>query len=849
MSHAIEAPDCEPEVIIAATLAQAVDHVQTSSIDADNERATGMASALEESGEKASRHFHAHHPLHESHGEVGHGTQELAHDVGATGHRSRASHGDGCQKPSSSKLVCPHGVPPVREHARPVQPMPSMSSTIPMASRSTGMGTLWKSALAVLITLTSALQFEHPFQQQGRYEGQEGLDGQACSQEETFQILNGIKPSSRGDGSMDSLGPVPKRIQAGDDGSPDDRLGGGVRLGNKPLNDLWELDAGKCIRHHLNPRMASFDPRGTQCPVPLHRNACQVHMQFDQQLVEVRNYNWTRGSRKMADRPWTGMTIFYFNDQKKNTLTNAVKRGLLQRLRAAVRLHEVEQVLMARSTPRVRNSKVDLLETFAGSANVTKLATQRGLKTMVPMDYNTGFDLADKQTQRQVDEMLTLRRPLLLLQEIDCRPWTLLQDNTNFVDRPEALEAWRNQVRPMLKKIVSWCEKQDDEGRFWLIENPQNSRLWKEPALQRLLSRPTSRWVTCHTGAYGATNSKGQMIKKPHTFAGNCPLILERLTLKLDQDQLKQCQPLAGKETTLSQEYCPGLVEAIVCGLCDTAQQQDPKYPNRFLDTEATFDPFAADQIEFEGGMQSWQPLFDRVVQLFKQTSHKTIMLARSDPLWDQVQEMVPWYAIERIQLASQPMMHRFPTHVPHTHRGSALVYNDGDFEVIIEDLEDIRFPKGRFKKPVNYGIFFFGYMNDPKQQPSAPSSLPPQLEPPQDNPIARIDHHLHDINFPFDKKYTQETKTVVARLHRNLGHPQPSELKKLLAMNGINNQDILAAVEDMKCGACERTRMPAKPPPAAIPDSGYRHSLPIQFSWTSSTFVTLLGATTQFSA
>jgi len=154
-------------VIIAATLAQAVDHVQTSSIDADNERATGMASALEEFGETASRHFHAHHPLHESYGEVGHGTQELAHDVGATGHCSRASHGDGCQKPSSSKPVCPHGVPPVREHARPVQSMPSMSSTIPMASRSTGMGTLWKSALAVLITLASALQFEHPFQQQG----------------------------------------------------------------------------------------------------------------------------------------------------------------------------------------------------------------------------------------------------------------------------------------------------------------------------------------------------------------------------------------------------------------------------------------------------------------------------------------------------------------------------------------------------------------------------------------------------------------------------------------------------------------------------------------------------------
>lgn len=61
----------------------------------------------------------------------------------------------------------------------------------------------------------------------------------------------------------------------------------------------------------------------------------------------------------------------------------------------------------------------------------------------------------------------------------------------------------------MVDKVVSWCEKQDREGGYWIIENPDRSRLWQEPTLLRLLQRTSSRTVTCHAGAYGALNSKG----------------------------------------------------------------------------------------------------------------------------------------------------------------------------------------------------------------------------------------------------------------------------------------------------------------------------------------------------
>eukprot|EP00435_Cladocopium_sp_Y103_P039269 s577_g10.t1 len=533
---------------------------------------------------------------------------------------------------------------------------------------------------------------------------------------------------------------------------------------------------------------------------------------------QVLRYNWKTGSRRQPPGCWTGRTIFRFKPNQTFAVTNAVKKGLLQRLRHATHLHEVEKALMVQRKPRQRLSKVDLLETFAGAANISKHATIWGLKSLTPIDYNTGYDLSKKQTRNDVHFQIQRHRPLLLLQAIDCRPWTLLQDNVNYLHRPDELEAWRESVRPMLNDVVKWCEQQDDEGRFWIIENPEKSRIWKEPAMQRLLARQSSNMVTCHAGAYGATNSKGDMIRKGHNFAGNCPLILDQLQAKLSPEDLQRCVPLEGRETTLSQEYCPGLVQAILKGLYDTAFDRDPQ---RFYAPTNTFETFAVNNFNVDEDLDKWQPIFEAAEKLFRRTTHRTIVLPQSDPIWAQVRQLVPWHSVERVQLAIQPALHRFPTHVPHTHRGSALLYNDGTREVIAEDLGDLRFPKGRFHRPVNIGVFWFGMATSPHEaQQDQPQADPPLRE---DNPQHAIDINDKEISFPPDKHYDNDTKTVVSRLHRNLGHPPAAELKKLLAMNGIRNQKIIMAVEDMVCSSCQRTRTPVKPPPATVPDVGFR--------------------------
>ena len=307
------------------------------------------------------------------------------------------------------------------------------------------------------------------------------------------------------------------------------------------------------------------------------------------------------------------------------------------------------------------------------------------------------------------------------------------------------------------------------------------------------------------------------MIKKPHTFWGNCPKILEQLGDKLNAEECKLCEPLQGRETTLSQHYCQGMVDAILLGLHQTAAEQDPMRSHSYA-------TYAIDSNEVNQSLEAWQELFDKAEQLFRQTRMKNIVLAQSDNFWQDVRRLVPWHTLERVQIAKQPAIHRFPTHVPHTHRGSALLFNDGSRDVTVEDLTDIRYPKGRFQKPVNIGIFFFGMAHSPQQGPDQqqpqPASVQPHVE---DNPIARADFLDRDITFPENKDYNNDTKNIVTRLHKNLGHPPAAELKKLLAMNGVSNQKILAAVDDLICGSCKRTRAPLKPAPSSMPQSNFR--------------------------
>ena len=107
---------------------------------------------------------------------------------------------------------------------------------------------------------------------------------------------------------------------------------------------------------------------------------------------------------------------------------------------------------------------------------------------------------------------------------IDCRLWSIFNENLNYDynhDR-ELLDFLRQGELPL---VVFACEvalKQLQSSRFFLIENPEKSRLWTLQPIKDLLSLPGVWSVVLDTGAWGA-EVDSQMIAKPMRFAGNVP--------------------------------------------------------------------------------------------------------------------------------------------------------------------------------------------------------------------------------------------------------------------------------------------------------------------------------------
>eukprot|EP00435_Cladocopium_sp_Y103_P063501 s670_g25.t1 len=145
------------------------------------------------------------------------------------------------------------------------------------------------------------------------------------------------------------------------------------------------------------------------------------------------------------------------------------KKQLLGKLKKSKHAMESEIKLYVglATTHRMKRSRVDILETFAGNAPVSSRASQFGLIAATPMDYNTGFDLSTTDGQHQCKRMVDHLKPLVLVQSLHCTPWALLQDNCNYVDRPEELEMRRAQERPTVKAAMDRCQDQHDGGRFY----------------------------------------------------------------------------------------------------------------------------------------------------------------------------------------------------------------------------------------------------------------------------------------------------------------------------------------------------------------------------------------------
>ena len=123
--------------------------------------------------------------------------------------------------------------------------------------------------------------------------------------------------------------------------------------------------------------------------------------------------------------------------------------------------------------------KIDIMELYAGQAEISQLAHRYDLRACQPFDLLYGLNLKDKAAKQTWQEDQAKFKPLLVIVEPECAHWNIMNENLNYLgrNRMEELQDLRRDDRPLVKLGVQACYKQIEDGNIFLFENPRGSRI------------------------------------------------------------------------------------------------------------------------------------------------------------------------------------------------------------------------------------------------------------------------------------------------------------------------------------------------------------------------------------
>ena len=252
---------------------------------------------------------------------------------------------------------------------------------------------------------------------------------------------------------------------------------------------------------------------------------------------------------------------------QRKSLRLGQRRRITGELNRAIEVMEAErQIFDALPTTSSRPTpNLDVFELFAGSSKFMLLARHHQLNALQPLDWLHGpdQDLHDPGLRRQVVEAVKRYKPWALIMGLDCRLWSIFNENLNYSQRKHRLQQLREEEKELVLFACELALIQHRSGRFFLIENPQRSRLWVLTEIVELLNMPQTWLVTLDTGAFGAT-VEDKKIAKPMNFLGNIPFLDEVLGQRLSMEDKQFCTPIQGTMTKKSQEYPDSLVHLIL---------------------------------------------------------------------------------------------------------------------------------------------------------------------------------------------------------------------------------------------------------------------------------------------
>ena len=166
-------------------------------------------------------------------------------------------------------------------------------------------------------------------------------------------------------------------------------------------------------------------------------------------------------------------------------------KRLANTMNTSAQVLTVEHQIYADLPPAKDVPKFDIMELFAGEAEITQLAHRYGLRACQPFDILYGLDLKKPEIKRTWREAQDKFNPLLLVVETECTHWNIMNENLNYTSRgrEETLDQLRRDDRPLDRLGVESCLKQIADGNYFLFENPRASRIWDLPEVRELSMR------------------------------------------------------------------------------------------------------------------------------------------------------------------------------------------------------------------------------------------------------------------------------------------------------------------------------------------------------------------------
>ena len=174
----------------------------------------------------------------------------------------------------------------------------------------------------------------------------------------------------------------------------------------------------------------------------------------------------------------------------------------------------------------LRRHSFDLVEIYAGMANISAEALSQGLRVLQPVDLVHGLKLETRKDHEMLREILKDRKPFLVVWEIRCDPWSNIQ-HLNYTE--DQLETIRSSQKLAIEEMCKTIKEMRPLGCRFLLENPWGTPFWQQEDIQQLLQLEHVQLVCGSMCNFGLRGRNGLLMQKKTGWCSDVDAILKNV--------------------------------------------------------------------------------------------------------------------------------------------------------------------------------------------------------------------------------------------------------------------------------------------------------------------------------